>query len=247
MSPWDLEPIDPDRRPSVAGAGMPVLPDETASTYKPRVEDWPPGGERDSECDRIAAGISQVMSLAMAEHFSAPVDLNCYPSYTYIVEYPVDLSMIKARLENRFYRRVTAVQYDARYVYTNACKFNEPKSDIVRSASIISDLCLEIIRNPESVDVTALYHQLVENYKHRDDGAEEGSSGAHATRAGSKRNGLSSANTPNTPNTRARSRRNSPNTESGSEEDPSGRKGRNKAAKSKSKVIELCTRLSVLG
>lgn len=68
MGPWDLEPIDPERRPTVPGAGVPVLPAEIASTlYQPRSEDWPPGGDRDAECDRIAAAISQVRSLRFME------------------------------------------------------------------------------------------------------------------------------------------------------------------------------------
>jgi bromodomain and WD repeat domain-containing protein 1/3 len=37
------------------------------------------------------------MSLAIAEPFIAPVDLNRYPSYALIVEYPIDLSTIKVR------------------------------------------------------------------------------------------------------------------------------------------------------
>lgn len=62
MSPWDLEPIDQERRPASAGEGVPVLPAEIACTlYRPRAEDWPPGGDRDSECDRIAAALSQVL------------------------------------------------------------------------------------------------------------------------------------------------------------------------------------------
>jgi hypothetical protein len=157
-----------------------------------------------------------------------------YPSYAYVVEYPMDLSTIKARLENRFYRRVTAVQYDVRYVYTNACKFNEPKSDIVRSASIISDLCLEIIRNRDSVDATALYHQLVEKYKIRDEGADENAAGAGPSKSGgsTKRNGSA----PNTPNTRSRSRRNSQHTDSESEDTSSKTKSRNGTENGKSKV-----------
>lgn len=237
MSPWDLEPIVEDRRPTEAGVGVPVLPSEIASTlYQPRAEDWPPGGDRDSECDRISRGLSQVMSLAIAEPFAAPVDLNLYPSYAFVVEYPMDLSTIKARLDNRFYRRVTAVQYDVRYVYTNACKFNQPKSDIVRSASIISDLCLEIIRNRDAVDATAIYHQLVEKYKLRDEGADEVGAGPGSSKAGAKRNGSA----PNTPNTRSRSRRNSSHTDdSESEKDSSKPKGKNGVATSKSKVIEI--------
>lgn len=37
----------------------------------------------------------QVMELAIAEPFVAPVDLNVYPTYAYVVEYPIDLSTIK--------------------------------------------------------------------------------------------------------------------------------------------------------
>ena len=61
MSPWDLEPIDQERKAAMAGAGVTVLPEEIANTlYQPRAEDWPPGGDRDDECDRISLGISQV-------------------------------------------------------------------------------------------------------------------------------------------------------------------------------------------
>lgn len=230
-----MEKIDIERRPTSAGTGVPVIPAEIAMTlYQPRAEDWPPGGDRDSECDRISAGISQVMGLAIAEPFAAPVDLNLYPSYAYVVEYPMDLSTIKARLENRFYRRVTAVQYDVRYVYTNACKFNEAKSDIVRSASIISDLCLEIIRNRDSVDATALYHQLVEKYKIRDEVADENAAGPSTSKGATTKKNESA---PNTPNTRSRSRRNSEHTNSDTEDDSSKAKGKNGIDSAKSKVI----------
>lgn len=35
------------------------------------------------------------MGLSVAEPFIAPVDINQYPSYAFIVEYPIDLSTIK--------------------------------------------------------------------------------------------------------------------------------------------------------
>ena len=83
MSPWDLEPIDEERRPREVGAGVPVLPSEIVGTlYRPRPEDW--GGDRDSECKRISAALSQVMKLAIAEPFTSPIDLNLCP-------YPMDL------------------------------------------------------------------------------------------------------------------------------------------------------------
>ena len=230
MGPWDLEPIDPERRPATTGTGVAVLPEELANTqYRPKAEDWPPGGDRDAECDRIVAGINQVLSLAVAEPFSAPVDLNMYPNYALIIEYPVDLSLIKARLENRFYRRVTAVQYDVRYIYSNACKFNQPNSDIVRHASIVTDLCLEIIRNQEAVDATALYHQLVDKYKATDDKGDGAQ--ASTSRAGTSRQSTKNGATPSTPNTRSRSQRNSPSADESDQETTKKSKGKGLASK----------------
>ena len=89
LSPWDLEPIDEDRRPNTVGVCVPLVSSEIVKTiYRPRPEEW--GGDRDSECDRISAGLSQVMSLFIAEPFASPVDLNLHPSYASIVEYPMD-------------------------------------------------------------------------------------------------------------------------------------------------------------
>jgi bromodomain and WD repeat domain-containing protein 1/3 len=168
LSPWDLENIDPGRRPYETGASVQLLPVEISSTlYTPKTDDWPPQGDRDFECDRISEGISQVMSLPLAKHFSEPVNLELFPNYAFVVKYPVDLSTIKARLDHRFYRRAIAVEYDVRRIHTNALKFNDPeKSDIVRNSSIITDLCLEIIRNSD-LDIKAFYLQLLEKYEVR--------------------------------------------------------------------------------
>jgi len=77
------------------GGAVPVLPDELQATlYRPISQEWPHGG-RDATCTRILRGLDQIMGLAIAEPFIAPVDLNRYPSYALIVEYPIDLSTIK--------------------------------------------------------------------------------------------------------------------------------------------------------
>ena len=146
-SPWDLEPINENRRPTQVGVGVPVLPSEVASRlYQPQPEDW--GGDRDScersECDRISAGLGQVMKLAIAEPFVTSVDPNLFP-------YPMDLSTIKQRLDNRFYRRASVIEFDVNYIYTNARMFNQPESDIVRSAFEITNACMKIIRKNTAV------------------------------------------------------------------------------------------------
>lgn len=146
MSPWDMEPVDDERLPNSIGGSVPVLPEEIQATlYRPKSEEWP-RGDREGSCRRIVTGLEQVMGLAIADVFLAPVDLNAYPSYAFVVEYPIDLSTIKARFENHFYRRVTAALFDVRYLATNAEKFNEKHSNIVKHARIITDLCLRILR-----------------------------------------------------------------------------------------------------
>ncbi|XP_015116795.1 bromodomain and WD repeat-containing protein 3 [Diachasma alloeum] len=168
MSPWDLEPIDEERLPTEIGGAVPVLPEEIQATlYQPQVEEWPMG-DREATCRRIARGIDQVMTLAIAEHFITPVDLNIYPTYAFFVEYPIDLSTIKARLENHFYRRITSAQFDVRYLATNAEQFNEPHSQIVKAARIVTDLCLKIIKATAEIDVPAVYHQLADTYHSSD-------------------------------------------------------------------------------
>ena len=79
----------------------------------------------------------------------------------------MDLSCIKARVENHFYRRIHAIKHDLKYLYTNAASFNRPKSDIVKNAKVIADLAWEIIGDTTKTkeDVSSTYHRIVENFK----------------------------------------------------------------------------------
>lgn len=128
------------------GASVPVTENELRSMrYMPQPGEWPAVG-RDAECERIISGLEQIMSLSIAESFAVPVDLNAFPLYALIIAYPVDLSTVKARLENRFYRRVAAVQYDVQHIASNARTFNDSHAAIVQHAHIITELCLKFIR-----------------------------------------------------------------------------------------------------
>ncbi|XP_068153954.1 bromodomain and WD repeat-containing protein 3 [Drosophila tropicalis] len=164
MSPWDMEPIDEQRLPDEEGGAVPVLPEEIRATlYQPKSEEWH-RGDRDGTCRRIINGLEQVMRLSIAEHFLAPVDLNIYPDYAYLIEYPIDLTTVKSRFENHFYRRITSAQFDVRYLATNAEQYNRRHTSIVKHARIVTDLCLRIIRDADDIDVAAVYHQLVDVY-----------------------------------------------------------------------------------
>lgn len=165
MSPWDMEPIDNDRIPEDESQSVPVLEEELSSIlYKTLECDWP-YSDLTAITKNVVTGLTRVMELAIAEPFLVPVDINVYPSYAMVIEYPIDLSTIKSRFETRFYRRLIAAQFDIRYLATNAEKFNEKRSNIVKHAKIVTELCLRIVRNCSiSVDVPSLYHLLVSNY-----------------------------------------------------------------------------------
>jgi bromodomain and WD repeat domain-containing protein 1/3 len=113
--------------------------------YVPQDDEWPSCG-RNVELDRILAGLERIMELSIAEYFNSPVDLDAYPHYAIIINYPIDLNMIKERVENQYYRRVNSIQWDVRQIEANARKFNEPKSEIVRNANFITELILEFIK-----------------------------------------------------------------------------------------------------
>jgi len=163
MSPWDLEVVDQSRLPAENGGSVDVLQEEIqASLYKSTdPESWPPSGDRDVECQKFLERIEQVMALSVAEPFSAPVDLNHYPSYALLIAYPIDLTTIKTRLENRFYRSIQALQFDVRYVASNAEKFNQRKSQIVKQANIVTELCLKITTEDETIDVRIVILQIL--------------------------------------------------------------------------------------
>ncbi|XP_068220556.1 bromodomain and WD repeat-containing protein 3 isoform X2 [Palaemon carinicauda] len=174
LSPWDMEIIDEESADVVErGGSLAVKQDELEDLlYTPCDEEWA-GRNPDLECDRISYGLSKIMSLAIAEPFLVPVDLNDYPMYALIIDYPMDLTTIKSRLDNRFYRRINAVQFDVRYLATNTEKFNQKGSNIVRQARIVTELSLELIKDGTCTDPTQLYHQLQANYHSPDHSGDE--------------------------------------------------------------------------
>uniref|UniRef100_A0A673T9A5 Bromodomain and WD repeat domain containing 1 n=1 Tax=Suricata suricatta TaxID=37032 RepID=A0A673T9A5_SURSU len=128
LSPWDMEPI-PDNvdPPEELGASISVTSDELEKLlYKPQDGEW---GQkpRDEECERIISGIDQLLNLDIAAAFAGPVDLCTYPKYCTVVAYPTDLYTIRMRLVNRFYRRLSALVWEVRYIEHNARTFNEPE------------------------------------------------------------------------------------------------------------------------
>uniref|UniRef100_A0A667YBF5 Bromodomain and WD repeat domain containing 1 n=1 Tax=Myripristis murdjan TaxID=586833 RepID=A0A667YBF5_9TELE len=147
LSPWDVEAIPDDaQQPDTEGGGIPVTAEEMRELmYKPLPGEW---GERsrDEECERIIGGIDQLITVEIAAPFSGPVDIVQYPTYCSVIAYPTDLGTIRLRLIHRFYRRLSALIWDARYIAHNARTFNEPRSKIAHSSKIITNVLQKFVK-----------------------------------------------------------------------------------------------------
>ncbi|XP_071597601.1 PH-interacting protein isoform X3 [Heliangelus exortis] len=174
MSPWDMELIPSNAVfPEELGTSVPLTDDERRTLlYKPLDGEWG-SRTRDQECDRIIAGINQLMTLDIASAFVAPVDLQAYPMYCTVVAYPTDLSTIKQRLESRFYRRLSSLMWEVRYIEHNTRTFNEPGSPIVKSAKFVTDLLLHFIKDQSCYDIIPLYNAMKKKVLSDSDEEEE--------------------------------------------------------------------------
>uniref|UniRef100_A0A9J7WY08 Bromodomain and WD repeat domain containing 3 n=1 Tax=Cyprinus carpio carpio TaxID=630221 RepID=A0A9J7WY08_CYPCA len=161
MSPWDIEPIPEEAPlPEEHGGSVPVTEDELqALLYTPQEGEWGLH-TRDDECERVITAIDQLLTLDVAKAFSCPVDLREYPLYCTVVAYLTDLSTIRTRLVHRFYRRISALMWEVRYIEHNARTFNEPQSPIVKAAKTVSSVLLRFIRDQTCTDILDLYDKM---------------------------------------------------------------------------------------
>uniref|UniRef100_A0A667XY88 Bromodomain and WD repeat domain containing 3 n=1 Tax=Myripristis murdjan TaxID=586833 RepID=A0A667XY88_9TELE len=158
MSPWDMELIPEEAvLPEQVGDGVEVSEEELkALLYSPQEGEWG-AHTRDEDCERVIHGIDDLLTLDVAKAFAMPVDLRDYPLYCTAVAYPTDLSTIRKRLENRFYRRISALMWEVRYIEHNARTFNEPQSPIVAAAKVVTDVLLRYIGDQSCTDILDLY------------------------------------------------------------------------------------------
>uniref|UniRef100_A0A8C1F0U1 PH-interacting protein n=1 Tax=Cyprinus carpio carpio TaxID=630221 RepID=A0A8C1F0U1_CYPCA len=161
MSPWDMEEIPNEAAfPDELGLSVPLTEEEQkALLYKPLEGEWG-SRTRDQECERIIRSIDQLCTLDVAAPFELPVDLQAYPTYCTVVAYVTDLSTIRQRLQNRFYRRMSSLMWEVRYIEHNAQTFNEPGAFIVKTAKFVSDLMLQFIKDQSCTDIIPLYNSM---------------------------------------------------------------------------------------
>ncbi|KAG7250734.1 hypothetical protein CRUP_005679, partial [Coryphaenoides rupestris] len=163
LSPWDVEPIsDNDQQPEMEGGGIAVTAEEMSELmYKPLPGEWG-DHRRDEECERIIGALDQLITIEISAPFSGPVDIVQYPTYCTVIAYPTDLGTIRLRLINRFYRRLSALIWDARYITHNARTFNEPRSKIAHSAKLITNVLQKFVNDPTCTDVMEIYNAVEE-------------------------------------------------------------------------------------
>ncbi|KRZ22263.1 Bromodomain and WD repeat-containing protein 1 [Trichinella pseudospiralis] len=167
LSPWDLVPLEVGNNARDNGEISDLSDAASIWPYTPKANEWPSRG-RDAECQRLLLGLEVISGQPFAEPFLEPVDLDVYPWYCMCIEYPCDLSTIKARLVNRFYRRVAAVKFDVERINQNACTFNEPNSTIVHQAKLLTSVLLAYISRPNCFEIDQLYEEFMEQMAEED-------------------------------------------------------------------------------
>lgn len=159
LSPWDLEPIPPEQEDNRTDGQEVTDEDRTAlndNTWLMQTD------EDQAERQRLLEGLIKIMQMGPAEDFIVPVDLNQNPMYAMFTPYLMDLSTIKARFENGFYRSMEALIYDVHKIEENAIEYNEPGSSIVKRARYIAELVKRFIRTPEITDPRTLASEVTE-------------------------------------------------------------------------------------
>ena len=117
-----------------------------SSLYQSTRADWELPGDQITECQRMSDLIKAVMNLTIAKPFLTPADLLSCSAYSYEITYPMGLSIIKARLDNLFYRRSQAILMDVERITIITEKLNPPHSDMATHAKVVADLLRQIAR-----------------------------------------------------------------------------------------------------
>lgn len=103
-----------------------------------------------------------------------------YPDYYEIIKRPLDLDKIGMRLKNNVYETLEDLLSDLVLVFDNACKYNEPDSQLYKDSLILQHIALqtklELNENEGqgSLDIKAIVQDLLTNlfisvYNHQDE------------------------------------------------------------------------------
>ncbi|KAJ9598145.1 hypothetical protein L9F63_026750, partial [Diploptera punctata] len=105
-----------------------------------------------------------------------------YPDYYEVIKRPIDLERISQKLKTSQYESLDDMVSDFVLMFDNACKYNEPDSQIYKDALMLAESCigktkLQLREDEEAVpDVTAAVQELLTSlfisiYNHQDEEA----------------------------------------------------------------------------
>lgn len=168
MSPWDLQPVterdpgNPDlsaQDTDASGAATSNIPltdeERLLLAYEPDDSEWL-GEGREAMTQRLVTALEALSQLNFAGPFVYPVDVQAYPDYWTVVPYPSDLSTLREKLLNKYYRRVPALQWEVKQLEKNARLYNEEESQIVRNSSKLVSVLNAFIRDPSCNDILSM-------------------------------------------------------------------------------------------
>ncbi|KAM3715120.1 Bromodomain and WD repeat-containing protein, partial [Dirofilaria immitis] len=157
MSPWDVQPQQPNRRSGIASEEDQVL----FSQYPVNERDWIGAVDGISACsERLIDAVRSMENDPHIKPFAFPVNLTEYPDYLWDVDYPIDLNTIVERVKNRFYRRLASLEQDIRYIAINARLFNQPNSEIVRNSRVLVETLIRYLNDAQHTDAMHLFRIL---------------------------------------------------------------------------------------
>ncbi|CAM9218958.1 unnamed protein product, partial [Lampetra planeri] len=125
----------------------------------------PSGGHSPRPQDQLGYCASLVRDMLSKKHaayawpFYRPVDVDALGLHDYhdIIKHPMDLSTIKAKLENRQYREPQEFAADVRLMFSNCYKYNPPDHEVVSMARKLQDVFeMRFAKMPDEPEIKPL-------------------------------------------------------------------------------------------
>lgn len=66
-----------------------------------------------------------------------------YPDYYDIIKNPIDMEKIAHKLRTQVYETVDEIASDFMLMFENACKYNEPDSQLYKDALVLQQICIQ--------------------------------------------------------------------------------------------------------
>ncbi|KAG4079697.1 hypothetical protein HA402_009083 [Bradysia odoriphaga] len=79
---------------------------------------------------------------------------NDYPDYYDIIKNPIDMEKIAHKLKTQVYETVDEIASDFMLMFENACKYNEPDSQLYKDALVLQQICIQTKQSLRDADET---------------------------------------------------------------------------------------------